>query len=221
MTEWTSRNYIRIKRPFAQLRAISTNSTDALKPTPRPRGGSVSKSNSNSSLHAMTEVTNVPGSISLNLHSSFGDEEGNLSTLPDPRTSSALRTSSESHTSSLYHPDLSSEVTTLSNKLINAINHQTSLDDTLSATQHELATLQQRSKFLEQENKKYVDLIEQGILVRKSMVDSIEEKLNAVISEERRKREEAERQKEKMEQEVLNLTATLFEEANKVIKTIV
>ncbi|POS86099.1 hypothetical protein EPUL_001771 [Erysiphe pulchra] len=164
----------------------------------------------------MTEVTKAPGRISHNLHSSLGNEEGDLSTLPDPRTS-ALRTSSESPTPSLYHPDLSSEVTTLSNKLINAINHQTSLDDTLSATQHELAALQQRSKFLEQENKKYLDLIEQGFLLRKSNVDSIQEKLNATILEERRKREEAERQKEKMEQEVLNLTATLFEEANKMV----
>ncbi|RKF62164.1 Rab guanine nucleotide exchange factor SEC2 [Erysiphe neolycopersici] len=216
MNGWTNRNYTRIKRPFAQLRAISTNSTNALKSTLGPRGGSVSQSNSYSSLHAMTEVTKIPRSLSLNLNGSFGDEEGNLSTLPDPRTST-LRTSDESPTPTLYHPDLSSEVTTLSNKLINAINHQTSLDDTLSATQHELAVLQHRSKFLEQENKKFVDLIEQGLLVKKSTVDSIQEKLNAIISEERRKREEAERQKEKMDQEVLNLTATLFEEANKMV----
>lgn len=215
-TEWTLRNYTKIKRPFVQLRAISTNTADAFKSSLSSRGEQIPESNSSPTLDAMTKVTKLAGSLSLSLRNSYSDDEGNLSTLPDPRNK-PRSLSTEIPTQNSHHPDLSSEVTALSNKLINAINHQTSLDDILSATQHELTALQERSKFLERENKKYVDLLEQGFLVKKSSVDSLKAKLNATILEERRRREEVEREKEVMEQELETLTAALFEEANKMV----
>jgi Rab guanine nucleotide exchange factor SEC2 len=119
-----------------------------------------------------------------------------------------------------HHPDLSNEIATLSNKLINAINHQTNLDDTLSATRHELESSKERIRQLERETQDYKDLISRGILIRKSISELEKSKLSASLAEERRQREEAEKAKKKMEGEVEALTTALFEEANKVCSTI-
>jgi chromosome segregation ATPase len=115
------------------------------------------------------------------------------------------------------HPDLSNEVATLSNKLINAINHQTNLDDTLSETRHELETSRERIRQLEQENLEHADLLARGVLIRRSIADAEKLKLNAIIAEERRSRADVEKEKKSIEQELENLTTALFEEANKVI----
>jgi chromosome segregation ATPase len=115
-----------------------------------------------------------------------------------------------------HHPDLSNEVATLSNKLINAINHQTTLDDTLSATRHELESSKECIQALERENQDHKDMITRGILIRKSISELEKSKLSLSLAEERRQREEAEKAKKKMEGEVEALTTALFEEANKV-----
>jgi DNA-directed RNA polymerase sigma subunit (sigma70/sigma32) len=115
------------------------------------------------------------------------------------------------------HPDLSNEVATLSNKLINAINHQTNLDDTLSETRHELETSRERIRQLEQENLEHADLLARGVLIRRTIADAEKLKLNAIIAEERRSRADVEKEKKSIEQELENLTTALFEEANKVI----
>jgi DNA-directed RNA polymerase sigma subunit (sigma70/sigma32) len=115
------------------------------------------------------------------------------------------------------HPDLSNEVATLSNKLINAINHQTNLDDTLSETRHELETSRERIRQLEQENLEHADLLARGVLIRRTVADAEKLKLNAIIAEERRSRADVEKEKKSIEQELENLTTALFEEANKVI----
>lgn len=105
---------------------------------------------------------------------------------------------------------------TLSNKLINAINHQTSLDDTLSATRHELERARERIKQLEQENQKHADLISRGVLVQRSIADAERNKIAADLDDERRQKAEIEKEKKNIEQELENLTTALFEEANKV-----
>jgi hypothetical protein len=115
------------------------------------------------------------------------------------------------------HPDLSNEVATLSNKLINAINHQTNLDDTLSATRHELETSQERVRQLELENKNHADLVARGVLIRSTTVQAQKEKLLAMVTEKEKQRAEAEAERKKMELDLEGLTAELFEEANKVI----
>ena len=115
-----------------------------------------------------------------------------------------------------HHPDLSNEVATLSNKLINAINHQTNLDDTLSATRHELEVSRERIRQLELENQEHADSLARGLMVPKSTFELEKAKLNAILAEEKRRRAEAEKEKEDMEQELENLTTALFEEANKV-----
>ena len=138
-----------------------------------------------------------------------------MSTLPDPR-SRALSPAQNHSPSSPRHPDLSNEVATLSNKLINAINHQTSLDDSLSATRHELETARERIRQLEQHNQEHANLIARGTLIKKSVADAERRKVASELEDERRQRAEIEREKKNIEQELENLTTALFEEANKV-----
>jgi chromosome segregation ATPase len=115
-----------------------------------------------------------------------------------------------------HHPDLSNEVATLSNKLINAINHQTDLDDTLSAARHELEAARERIRHLERKNQDHEDLVSRGILIRKSVSDLERHKLSMSLAEEKRQRAVVEQQKKGIEQELETLTTALFEEANKV-----
>ena len=117
-----------------------------------------------------------------------------------------------------HHPDLNNEVATLSNKLINAINHQTNLDDTLSATRHELEMANERIRQLEKENKEHSDMVTHGVLVKKSTSEMEKAKLKASLEQERKAKGEVEKEKKGIEQELENLTTALFEEANKVFQ---
>jgi Rab guanine nucleotide exchange factor SEC2 len=118
---------------------------------------------------------------------------------------------------SRHHPDLSNEVAALSNKLINAINNQTNLDDKLSATRHELEVARDRIKRLELEAKEHADQITRGLLVRSSVVEAERKRLLAGLAEEKKRRQDVEKEKKHIEQELENLTQALFEEANKVL----
>ena len=104
----------------------------------------------------------------------------------------------------------------MSNKLINAINYQTNLDDTLSVTRHELEAARERIRQLEQEAKNHNDQIACGLLVKSSVVGAERSKLLKIVTDEKKKREDTEKEKKKIEQELENLSQALFEEANKV-----
>jgi len=161
----------------------------------------------------MAAVTRAPGLPDSQLHS---PSEG-MSTLPDPRSPSiSSDQSSRTGSSSPHHPDLSSEVANLSNKLINAINHQTNLDDSLAATRHELESARERIRQLEARAQEHAEMIGNGILVKKADVDHQTVSLMARLSEERMQRSVAEKDKKLIEQELEGLTEVLFEEANKV-----
>jgi Rab guanine nucleotide exchange factor SEC2 len=163
----------------------------------------------------MTTASDASGASNPTGPAPYDNEDENMSTLPDPR-SRALSPALGHTPSSPRHPDLSNEVATLSNKLINAINHQTNLDDTLSATRHELEASRERIRQLEQENHKHLELIIGGTLVRKSIADAERNKIASQLAVERRQRGEIEKEKKNIEQELENLTTALFEEANKV-----
>jgi chromosome segregation ATPase len=143
------------------------------------------------------------------------DEPDDLSTLPDPR-SRALSPADATDDDATPHPDLSNEVATLSNKLISAINHQTSLDDTLSSTRHELDSARGRIRQLEMEVENYANKISSGTLIMSGVAQAEKDELLTSLAKERRQREEMEKGKKHMEQELENLTQALFEEANKV-----
>ncbi|KAF2724747.1 Sec2p-domain-containing protein [Polychaeton citri CBS 116435] len=116
-----------------------------------------------------------------------------------------------------YKPDLSQEVAMLSTKLVNAINYQTTLDDNLQHTRHELESEKTKGARLAAEKKSLDDMIAQGLLVRKSEVDKQISMMRAELEQERVARQEAEKSKKQVEGELENLTSALFEEANTMV----
>ena len=67
---------------------------------------------------------------------------------------------------------------------------------------------------LEALNNEHARLLDEGALIRKAEVD---QRVAEQLLEERRQRSVAEKDKKQMEQELENLTTSLFEEANQVI----
>ncbi|KAI2620543.1 hypothetical protein GGR54DRAFT_104201 [Hypoxylon sp. NC1633] len=141
-------------------------------------------------------------------------EDQDHSTIPDPRTRVMSPAASDNH-----HPDLDEEVAALSTKLINAINHQTSLDDTLSATRHDLEASRDRVRELEALVARQQETLSGDVWVKRKSVEIEKSKLLARVVEEKRLRTEVEKDKRKIEQELETLTVSLFEEANKMVIT--
>ncbi|KAK3371982.1 hypothetical protein B0H63DRAFT_285151 [Podospora didyma] len=150
--------------------------------------------------------------------SQSADDDNDLSTIPDPR-SRAMSPANADGMATPHHPDLDQEVATLSTKLINAINHQTTLDDNLSATKMELESSRERVRQLEHLVEEQREMLAGDVWVRRKTVELEKTALLARVAEENRARLEAEQQKKKIEQELENLTAALFEEANKMVIT--
>ncbi|KAM4061190.1 GDP/GTP exchange factor sec2p domain-containing protein [Hirsutella rhossiliensis] len=148
-----------------------------------------------------------------------------MSTLPDPRSRCAPSPAGDKGSpDSLRHPDLDDELATLSAKLVNAINHQTFLDDTLSATRHELQAARERIRELESESQSHLEKSKRDVWIRRSSLDAErkamqaeKKKWQARLAEETSKRLDTEKEKRKIEQELENLTTALFEEANKMV----
>lgn len=140
-----------------------------------------------------------------------------MNTIPDPRAPTPqLNSSRNNSTDSNMHPDLSQEVSTLSTKLINAINHQTNLDDHLQQTRHQLDTARENLSRLEAQVKEHERKVALGLLVEKEVYEKMEQQLSSDLDEERRRRLGAEKAKRRTDSEVETLTAALFEEANVV-----
>lgn len=195
-----------VSRPDGHKRSVSSG------PRSHSPGKAVTKTKSTNALADMAAVASAP----MVPPSSFeGLPESNFNTLRDPRTASSSDLSQASSPS--HHPDLSNEVAALSVKLVQAINNQTTLDDTLAATRQELEKAQKRIIQLEAENEKFRQDIANEVLVKKTDVDYEMLSLKAALAEERAQRALVERGKKNIEQELENLTAALFEEANKVI----
>ncbi|KAL9072104.1 MAG: hypothetical protein Q9157_005230, partial [Trypethelium eluteriae] len=135
-----------------------------------------------------------------------------LNTLPDPRSPSpsTLQRSDS-------HPDLSNEVATLSTKLINAINHQTNLDDSLQSARAELDAARENIAQLEAANREHTKQSEQGLLVSRAEYDRMLAQLSKELNVERQSRATAEKDKKRIEGELENLTTALFEEANQMV----
>lgn len=183
----------------------------------RSRSPAKSHSSSNIAAEMMVPPTNVnslsvPEPRRMASQSSLMEDQDH-STIPDPRMRAA------SIASSNLHPDLDQEVAALSTKLINAINHQTSLDDTLSATRQDLEASRERIKELEATVARQHEMLSGDVWVKRKNVESEKSKLLARIVEEKRLRAEVEKDKKKIEQELETLTVSLFEEANRMVIT--
>ncbi|KAI6809842.1 hypothetical protein KC340_g18089 [Hortaea werneckii] len=140
---------------------------------------------------------------------------------PGPSAHSENQAGAQEHQKSQdgsdYKPDLSAEVAMLSTKLVNAINYQTNLDDSLQATRHELEHTQAQLSRVSQAKAKYDDDITNGILVKKAHVDAQIAKLREELAKERAAREASEKSRKQTEGELENLTTALFEEANGMV----
>lgn len=155
--------------------------------------------------------------------SSAVHEENSLNTIKDPRTASTSDLSSTTATNhhhhnnpSPRHPDLSNEVATLSDKLIQAINNQGMLDATLSSTRQELDAARAKVEALEQKCREHEQQLSSGSLVKTHEVELERSLMRDAVEDEKSRRVTAEKDKKGIEQELENLTAALFEEANKV-----
>ncbi|KAK7557079.1 hypothetical protein IWX46DRAFT_631566 [Phyllosticta citricarpa] len=170
-------------------------------------------STNNGAMKALTKSTSTP-----QLPRSAPSPGGVLNTIPDPRTPSPSRrpaTASERPFTPNQHPDLSNEVAALSTKLINAINHQTNLDDNLQAARHELQEAYTRIAQLEVEAKDRQR--QMRAMVKKEEYDRMEKQLRKEIEAERNSRLAADRERKRMENELETLTTALFEEANTMV----
>lgn len=136
----------------------------------------------------------------------------------DTRTPSpGPRPDSKNTDTSSYQPDLSQEVSMLSTKLINAINYQTNLDDSLQHTRHELEAANRENARLRAEKKSLDDMVANGFLVRKTLMDRTVNSLKLELAKEKAAREEAEKARKQTDAELENLTTALFEEANTMV----
>lgn len=144
-----------------------------------------------------------------------GSEES-LSTLPDPRNASSSDLS-RTRSPSPRHPDMSDEISKLSDKLINAINHQARLEDSLAGVRHDLDVSQSMVQKLEAEAREQEEKVTGGMLIPKAEVDAEKSKLLAALTDERNQKSVILQEKRGIEGELETLTTSLFEEANKMV----
>jgi hypothetical protein len=143
-------------------------------------------------------------------------ESDGMNTIPDPRSATPQPPLSRHGSIDSQQPDLGQEVSMLSTKLINAINHSTMLDDSLQQTRHELDAAREQLARLETQVKAHEIKVSRGLLVDKAVYDKMESQYTIDLQEERNRRVSAEAAKRKTDSEVEQLTAALFEEANVV-----
>lgn len=136
---------------------------------------------------------------------------------PSPGPRSDSEHSSNNSERGGYQPDLSNEVAMLSTKLVNAINYQTNLDDSLQQTRHELEQARHTVSTLEVEKQRVDMLIKGGYYVMRSEMEETLAKMRSELAIERSAREVAEKARKQADGELENLTVQLFEEANKMV----
>lgn len=146
------------------------------------------------------------------------DDSQDLNTLPDPRSRAMSPASAHGFPSPISPvSDLDQEVATLSTKLINAINHQTTLDDTLSRARAELEDARETIRQLEGRLAEQREMLSGDVWVRRKTVESEKKDLLRRVADEKKARYEMEYQKKKIEQELEELSTQLFEEAQKMV----
>lgn len=112
-----------------------------------------------------------------------------FTTLPDPRTpsTSSVASRNESVSDTATQPELNEEIARMSEKLINAINHQTSLDDSLQQTRHELETARREIERLVGQAKDHEKRIADGLLVTRENVEKRETMIKRETNAEKEK----------------------------------
>ncbi|KAI9655740.1 MAG: rab guanine nucleotide exchange factor S2 [Bathelium mastoideum] len=173
----------------------------------------ISDANDSSPKAANMAAVQHPKSAPSYFHSR--NTSSGLNTLPDPRSPSPAAL--QCNGSNDAHPDLSSEVATLSTKLINAINHQTNLDDSLQSARAELDAAREKIAQLEAANRENAKQSEQGLLVSRAEYDRMLNQFTKELDAEKQAGASVEREKKRIEGELESLTTALFEEANRMV----
>jgi len=109
---------------------------------------------------------------------------------------------------------LSDQSTDLNTKLIEAIGRHADLEDTHLALQQKHVELEGTAKDLAAEKAKWEESMNTGLLVERAQIKDEMQKLAAGLVEEERKRGSAEERRMKVEDEVDELTTSLFDQVS-------
>ncbi|KAB5559792.1 hypothetical protein GE09DRAFT_914215, partial [Coniochaeta sp. 2T2.1] len=198
-------------RRFGHVRSLSAIT--------RPKPTSPSPGSDMATERPSSESAQIPNRPTRSYSHSPADDH-DLSTIPDPRSramSPLSATGGDGSPKDEKASDLDNEVTALSNKLINAINHQTTLDDSLSNARLELSQAQQRIRQLEEQINRQQEMLAGDVWIRRKTAEAERTQLLASLALEKKTRMDEESQRKKMELELEGLTTALFEEANKMV----
>ncbi|RYP27536.1 hypothetical protein DL767_007652 [Monosporascus sp. MG133] len=202
------------RHPLGHFRSLSSISSTAISGRSRsPAAKSISSGN-------VADMAVPLGATPKRMASSqslMADQEH--STIPDPRKRALSSANAPGAGTPTHHPDLDHEVAALSTKLIDALNHQTTLDDTLSATRQELEASHGRVRELEELVARQQEMLAGDVWVKRSSAEEEKNRLLLRITDEKKKRADVEKEKRKIEQELETLTVSLFEEANNMVIT--
>ncbi|KAE8216397.1 hypothetical protein CF327_g435 [Tilletia walkeri] len=113
--------------------------------------------------------------------------------------------------------DLSAQVTGLNEKLVRSFERISDLEDDVSDAHARVSSYSVKVAQLEKERQEHLAALNTGLLVEKAHVTSEMSKLMERVIEETAQRGKAESDKEKIEHELDELSASLFNEANKMV----
>ncbi|WVW78430.1 hypothetical protein I302_100384 [Kwoniella bestiolae CBS 10118] len=114
---------------------------------------------------------------------------------------------------------LSDQSIQLNQKLISSISKSADLEDELHELQSQHQDLTTRAGELEREKNKWEESMNTGLLVERSQIKDEMQKLAQGLVEEERRRGTAEEKRREVENEVDDLTAKLFDQANAMVAT--
>lgn len=142
----------------------------------------------------------------------IADPNNNTKT-PGPATSSI----SEIRTLRTQVEDLTNQVTGLNGKLVNSFMRISDLEDDLSDAKERVMTGSTRVAELEKERQEHLAALNTGLLVEKAHVSTEMQRMMDRVIEETKQRGQAESDKAKIESELDELSASLFNEANRMV----
>lgn len=113
--------------------------------------------------------------------------------------------------------ELRSQVTGLNAKLVDSINRMSDLEDELSVAHNRILVHTTRIAELSKERDQYISAMNTGLLVEKAHVTSEMQRMMERVAEETAQRGKAESDKTRIEAELEELSAALFNEANSMV----
>ncbi|KAG9221756.1 hypothetical protein PTI98_008744 [Pleurotus ostreatus] len=114
--------------------------------------------------------------------------------------------------------DLSTQVTQLNGKLIRSYDRISDLEDSLHSSTTKLDSSKSRISLLERERTQHLSALDTGLLVERTHVTAELTRLMEKASEEAIHRGEAESRRTEIERELDDLSASLFEQANVMVR---